>query len=254
MKPKRHETAKEILTIAWEYPSWDPNQRAFEETPAEQSGQSTAAFVRAALPVAKAIDEINGEDRRPLLVLRECMTCSGTDDALLSKTEDNERTILLSHWFRCVKLPPDVLDDDHPFTKLFGTNDPPHLFVASWDGTGQIDLKGDQSRSELWAAMEAKLKTEYKADAKRRVRDFFKLLDQYDELDQEIALLENKVDQLLETDGPDSRKMKKVQKKLEKAREELADLKEKETKLRDLGLKDTAPQPAAAEATAQAAQ
>jgi len=71
---------------------------------------------------------------------RERHTCSGTEDALISSTEDNERTYLLARWFQCVKLPPDVLADDHPFRNPFPGEKPAHLFVANHDGSGRHDL------------------------------------------------------------------------------------------------------------------
>ena len=69
--------------------------------------------------------------------------------------------MLMSRWFHCVKLPPDVVDEDHPFHELFAGEAPAHLFVARWNGAERLDLNGAQSRTELWGAMERLLTSEY---------------------------------------------------------------------------------------------
>ena len=51
--------------------------------------------------------------------MRECERCKGTDHALLSRSLDNEQTVLLTHWFHCVKLPPNVLEAKHPLPNMF---------------------------------------------------------------------------------------------------------------------------------------
>ena len=76
-----------------------------------EAKHSTAKKKRKALSREDAFKVIAGNDPRPLLVLRECKVCNGTDDALLKGGIDNERTFLLSRWFHCVKLPVDVLEE-----------------------------------------------------------------------------------------------------------------------------------------------
>ena len=184
---------------------------------------------------------------RPLLVLRECLHCTGTDDALLTRQADNEKTMLLSRWFHCVKLPPDVLDDDHPFRNLFhadpqdgdedGAPGAAHLFVARHDGSGRIDLDGAQSRTELWEAMGELLSSEYAKKTDRALKELLRTLDKYDVLDERIAQLEVDVDQRIEEDGPSSKKVKKMQKELAKLRAERDELREKAARISALQLK-----------------
>ena len=66
-----------------------------------------------ALSREEAVKKIAGTDPRPLLVVRECNLCRGANHALLSHKLDNERTLLLTQWFHCVKLRPNVLDKNH---------------------------------------------------------------------------------------------------------------------------------------------
>ena len=192
---------------------WDhPVLRA--ET-AAADGRTTAKQMARALSLEEALKQVAGKDRRPLLVLRECNSCSGTEDALFTRGADNERTYLLSRWFHCVKLPPAVLEETHPFHELFSGDDPSHLFVASWDGQERHDLSGAQSRRELWDAMEKALAGSYAQSPKKPLRSLSKLLDQLDGVDIELWELRARFELALADDGPESRKVKKMIGKLE---------------------------------------
>ncbi len=234
IKVVRQRTSKQRLKMHWDYPVYV----AQEELAIEESDEETVAvYARKALPREESFDWITGDDPRPLLVLRECKFCNGTDWALLNASEDNEKTLLLAQWFHCVKLPNDVLEEDHPFTALFEDKKPPHLFVCSNDGTGIVPLRGDQSRTELWAAMTTVLEREYTKDPKKTVQEYMKLLAEFDTIDSMEEWRQEQLDAAIEKNGPKSRQAKKIQKKLD----ELAKRKEKaiakEKKLKDLGLK-----------------
>ena len=153
---------------------------------------------------------IAGDDRRPLLVLRECLQCSGTEDALMSSKEDNERTYLLARWFHCVKLSPDVLEPDHPFRNLFPGDKPAHLFVANHDGSARHDLEGEHSRRELWNAMETALTASYVTDHAAALQALGRLLDRLDEIDRSLAELVARVE-LAVSGGGSPRKLEKLQ-------------------------------------------
>lgn len=197
--------------------------------------------MKQALTRAEAFRVLAGDDPRPLLVLRECLSCSGTDDALLSRSEDNERTLLFSRWFHCVKLPPDVLAPDHPFHVLFADKSPPHLFVSDARGGDLIALEGDQSRTELWSCMEKVLDREYEKDPGRALKRLAKLLGEYDVLDDRIARLKDRFEETIEDKGPHSPKLKKIQRDLTRAEEELAELLEEEAQASELELRPAAP-------------
>jgi hypothetical protein len=232
--PTEHgKTAKTMLKMKWNYPV---HQLVNLAATAENSGTVSKA-VRRALDKQVAFYEVAGEDRRPLLVLRECRLCNGTDDALLSRGGGNERILIMTRWFNCVKLPIEVLEDDHPFAKLFPEDHPPHLFLARWDGSEPLALRGDMSRTELTGHMYAMLKSEYKKPAERVVKDIEKIISQYDVIDEKIARLEIGVDAEIEKNGPESRKLKKLIAQLKDAEKEMADNKKKEAKLSVLGLK-----------------
>ncbi|HUR28176.1 MAG TPA: hypothetical protein VM509_08310 [Planctomycetota bacterium] len=191
-----------MLKIAWEYPTHKVEAKPTEGT--------VARSIRHALTEAEAFRYVAGNDPRPLLVLRECKTCNGTDDALLSKGADNERTALMSKWFHCVKLPVDVLQADHPFYEMFGHGDVEHLFVALPDGSSKVKLQSDTSRTELWAAMGAVLNASYKKDPQPIVKQVRKTFDRLDVLDTRLMELKMKRDDVIESDGTRSSKLDKV--------------------------------------------
>lgn len=181
-------------------------------------GRTTSKALRSALSAEDAFAAIAGDDPRPLLVLRECFVCNGTDDALLSRGVDNEKTFLFSRWFHCVKLPPDVLGDDHPFRNLFPGGKAEHLFMATRDGSLRIPLESERSRTELWSSMVQVLSADYRSDPSRSVAEIQGLLDELDTVDQKIAELQTRMEELLETKGPGDKKLDKVQGQLGDAR------------------------------------
>ena len=232
--PTEHgKTAKTLLKMKWNYPV---HQLVNLAAPKEDGG-TVSKRVRRALDRQVAFFEISGKDRRPLLVLRECRLCNGTDDALLSRSGGNERTLIMTRWFNCVKLPIEVLDEDHPFAQLFPEKHPPHLFVARWDGSEPLALRGDMSRSELTSHLYTMLSSEYQQPAEKTVKSIEKIISQYDVSDEKIARLEIAVDDEIEKNGPESRKLKKLFKQLKDAEADLASLKNQEAKLSKLQLK-----------------
>lgn len=186
------------------------------EAPRSESTGVRAA--RGALSREEALRHLAGRDPRPLLVLRECVVCNKTDDALLSKTESNEKTLIFSRWFHCVKLPVDVIEPSHPFNALFPSNDTEHLFVSAVDGSGKVPLESDTSQTELWAAMTKVLANAYAADPNSTYREIVRHLDLIDVLDGKARDLGLRQSALMETPKVDVAKVKKLE-------AEVADLK-----------------------------
>jgi hypothetical protein len=203
----RGPTSRVELKIDWECPT-------YEEKVAPDSGKTVAKRARHALKMEEAFAHLAGGDRRPMLVLRECLKCNGTDDALMTRKQDNERTLLMSRWFHCIKLPPDVLAEDHPFHALFAGEKPGHLFFARWDGSERKDLTGTQSRAELWGLMETYLASEYAEKFDVSLKELIALLDRFDRIDDELATVKDQMDDLIEKGQATSGKMGKLQEKL----------------------------------------
>lgn len=200
-----------------------------------------------ALPTEVAYRLVADGDRRPLLVLRECELCKGTDHALLSRSLDNEQTVLLTHWFRCVKLPTNVTTDVHPFHNLFAREKDgdrvPHLFFADPDGQNRKELPGDQPQSVLWDTMFDYLDRCYVEDAKAAIKQLRQVLGQYDKIDAQEQTVKARIDKEIEKHGPESPKLKKLDGDLEKLARQREKLVAKEKELRDLALKAMAQQP-----------
>jgi len=222
--------------VEWTYPVYKP------KTPKRKPGDRTVAKeVDRALPIEKAYALVADGDRRPLLILRECELCKGTDHAVLSRTLSNEQTVLLTHWFRCVKLPPNVLTEKHPFYNLFKKGKRqkkvPHLFFSDPNGDHKKALPGDQSQSDLWKVMFTYLDRCYDENAKSAIKQLRKVLGQYDTLDAQEDLIRSRIDKEIEKNGPKSRKLKKFDKQLDKVAIERKQLRQAEKELRDLALK-----------------
>ncbi len=179
-------------------------------------------------------------------MLRECKTCTGTDDALLTRKADNEKTMLMSRWFHCVKLPPDVVQEDHPFHGLFGGDAPPHLFISEWNGVARRELNGQQSRTELWTIMEQMLVSQYAQAPEPALKELFGILNSLDALDSKIGALQKKLDQEIEKAGPKSPKMAKMQKELTSLCAARSELRERAVQVSHLKLKQEGPKEAQA--------
>ena len=257
---RRGKSAKKLLEIDWVYPVWKP-----VEKPATAGDQRTVVKqVERALPLTQAYELVTDGDKRPVLILRECERCKGTDHAFLSRTLDNEQTVLLAHWFRCVKLPTNVLTENHPFYNLFARakegEKVPHLFFVDPDGANKSELPGDQPQTELWKVMFTYLDRCYDESAKEAIKELRQLLSQFDKLDAEEQLIKGKLDKEIEKNGPNSPKGNKLRADLDDTAKERQKLVAREKELRDLALrsfpaqpgqKKAAAKPAAAEAPAK---
>lgn len=221
--------------MKWDYPVYR------ERT---EKSDATTVKLRKALSYDEALQYVTGNDPRPLLVLRECKTCNKTDNALLrAGASDNEKTVLYSRWFHCVKLPVDVIQEDHPFNALFKSNDAPHFFVATRDGADMFPLETATSRSELWSSMSKVLVKSYKKDPTGCFQDVQHELDRLDVLDARVNDLESQKNALLETAGKlDASKIKRIDADLTAAKKEIADITKAIEKLTKTDLKP-APKP-----------
>ena len=184
---------------------WDfPVYRA----PDEVRGTGTAPVaVRRALTREEALRFVAGTDPRPLLVLRECTVCNKTDDALLKGGPDNDRTLVLSRFFHCVKLPVDVIDPSHPFNALFPDNESEHLFVSLAGGESKVALESEGSRTDLWAGMGRVLELAYDKNPSGSYADVLKRIDKLDLLDFKIAEIEARKGLEMESARPDRKKV-----------------------------------------------
>ena len=134
---------------------------------------------------------------------------------------------------------PSVLEEDSPFHNLFPGKSSSHLFVSSFDGTNRVPLESETSRTELWKAMTASLRSEYKKDPRKPLKVITGLLDDHDLVDDKLGQLEAKELALLEKDGPKAPKLKKIRRDMDEAVADLKELSERVRQASELELKPT---------------
>lgn len=205
----RQSTSKEILDVDWDYP--------VATTFAKKTGVHTVASeARVAWPAPAAFKKIAGDDPRPLLVMRECHACAGSEHALFSRRLDNEKTKLLLHWFHCVKLPADVQQKDHPFYNVFEFKHGfrPHLFICTADGQNKKVFTGAQPQSLLQLELNKVMKIAYQKNPKPAIQAMMNFLTKFDMYDLRETELLAQMDDAREKSGPDSSACKKIEKTL----------------------------------------
>jgi hypothetical protein len=182
-------TVQVLLQIEWDNAVW---------TPPDKTGTQAMPLP---LPPDAAIAYLAGSDQRPLLVMRECPNCRGTDLALLRTDVPNERTILLTRFFHCVRLPADVRKPDHAFAALFPGHT--HLFLCASDGSDRIDFNGIQSQNELITAMRKTIERNRDIDTSGAVNELQKALAQLDKIDALESETVQAIDRAMEQHGAD---------------------------------------------------
>jgi hypothetical protein len=228
---RRHEHSQKLLALEWDYAAVMDVEKANANVPTSSEGRMQALSREAALA------KLTAKDKRPLLVLRECEGCAGSEVALFQRKIDNERTQVLAQFFHCVKFRPNVLAPNHPFRQLFDAEKPAHLMLVSADGSTVIPFDGAQSQSDLWKGMLAMLKQECERPAESAAQQLANLMNEYDVLDLERKHLREALERELEKDGADSHRSGTLAKKVEKVEAKLKDLEAREARLLDIGLK-----------------
>lgn len=233
MSFERGATSKDRLKFDWQHP-----------VPPERAAGTSAA---GAMPLAEALDVLWGGDQRPLLILRECTRCAGTDLPLLVQSANNERTLLFAKWFRVVRLPTHVTDPGHPFHNVFARFAAPamtpHFYLLAHPGAEPVSFSGAPTQSGLWKGMAAVLRERYLVDPEKAVKEWLALLDQFDNVDARRKLAREELDAVRAEQGPKSERSKQLQERLDTFDKDKAALLAKETRITNLVLQ---PFPAAA--------
>lgn len=230
---ERGATSKDRLRIDWRHP-------------VPPAPEGTGSYVESALPLAEALRVLWEGDERPLLVLRECSFCADSDQALLSRTLNNDRTVLMTKWFRVVRLPQHVSEPRHAFHNVFAGfpfKNEPHFYLLAHPWAQPVEFTGSPMQANLWKGMWSVLSERYSRDPNKAVKEWLSLLDQFDRLDALMKSTQEELDETRAKEGPDSARAKSLQKRLADARKENTELLAREERVRDLGLLPM-PQPA----------
>jgi hypothetical protein len=223
-----------MLKLDWKYP-------VYAATEAPRTEGTAVKERRSALSREDALKYIAGTDPRPLLVVRECSVCNKTDDALLTPGVDNEKTLIYTRWFHCVKLPVDVTQPDHPFNALFPNDESEHLFVSAVDGSSKVPLESDTSRTQLWSSMDRVLSAVYVDSPGEALKSVVRHIDRIDALHQKIANLKEKRSELIEKPRVDPAKVKAIDADIEEAEQAIAAERKAIEELSRLELANAAP-------------
>lgn len=225
---ERGHTSKNRLKVDWLHP-----------VPPERDKTKTSASGR--LPIQQALDVLWAEDDgRPLLVLRECLNCKGSDGALLSRSLKNDKTMLLTKWFRTVRLPAHVTDYSHPFHNVF-TDLPfkkrwPHVFLLADRNAKPVEFTGKQTQSQLWRGMFKVLEQRYAKNPKKAVKQWLRVLDRFDVIDARRTILKEDLLKERAANGATSKRARKMTEQLAELEAQYKQVLTEEQKVRDLAL------------------
>lgn len=183
-------TAKSRLTYAWE---------SVCVMPPAAEGPTVAVVKAKALPFAEAVALLVDGDLRPLLVLRESWPLGGSESVEMDRKLQNEKTLLLAKWFRCVQVTDSVQHKDHPLHSLFASTPAPRLVLCSPDGSHLSAWHGDETLSRLWAEMLELLGRHVDGDCAGSVQELLGVLSRYDHIDSMETELSTRLDRLLDT-------------------------------------------------------
>ena len=185
----------------------------------------------------QAIQHLRKDDPRPLLILRDCEGCANKEGDLLKRSLMDERFILGTDWFHCVKLPHEVIEEDNVLSSLFTGKSPAHVVVATWDAKTIVPIKRASAKG-MWQGMSKVLKKDYKGSADKAVKSLQRMLVEYDKIDGRVADLELQLE-AKEARGKDAR-ARKIRNQLASLEKDRDDLIKQEEKLRDLKLRPNA--------------
>jgi len=186
------------------------------------------------LGVEEVIQTLRKDDPRPLLIMRDCEGCQNKEGDLLKRTLEDERFLLATPWFHCVRLDNRALEEDHPYNKLFRGSKPAHVVLATWDG-GKVLNVTRAGQKEIWKSMQVVLRSSYKKSAPKAMKGLSRLLEEFDALDnREEELLQQLAAK--EAAGKEQR-AEKIRKDIAELGEDRQEALDEEVKLRDLGMK-----------------
>ena len=179
-----------------------------------------------------ALREVKGRDPRPVLLLRDCDACAGKDDALLESSMEDEKILLASRWFHCVRVDKGVLKSNHPLNALFPDNNAPHMILYSNDASVAMPLGGRPSAKKLWSAMNKVLTRDYVKPAEQAMTRLIALLSKFDALDSRKEELSGQREKT-----EDAKKASALDQELRMLADQMKKAKEDEKKASDLGLR-----------------
>ena len=227
----RGSTSRSRLKADWQTP------RARGERARDESGPGRTVShdaKKTSLDLQSALKELRGDDPRPLFILRDCDGCKNKEGDLLKRTLQDERLLLASGWFHCVRFSHDVMDPEHPYHIIFKHERHPHIALASWDLKTFVQVHR-AGQKDVWKAMKRIIGKDYKKSPESAMKNLVKILNEFDAIDDRENALKRQLSTKRER-GKMAR-AKILEKELGALAEEREELIEDEMKLRDLVFK-----------------
>lgn len=222
---ERGATSLDRLAPDWDFPVHVP----------ERNQETTVAS--GALPRAAAFAAIAAGDPRPLLIVREAD--DGFGSALFAEAACDERVLMLTGWFHCVKLPHNVLTENHPFRNALTDGKVPaegaRVVLSRADGSGAVALDERTGQQDLLHALTAVLRGAYPRDAGRPMGQLLALLGEFDRVDAELVRLQTDLEKTLDRHGNRPSRLERLRAQIREATAERELLLQREAELRDLG-------------------
>ena len=211
----RSYTSRKRLGVQWRYPPPMPERaKTFED----------------------AIKIVRGEgDYRPLLLFRDGDELGKRADAFIPEHKESERSLLMTHWFRCVVLDRRIGEKKHMLHEIVAKYPKALVLLCTWDGKTVVPLKTTRPQGEFRAAMLRILRIEYKKDPAEALKRWLKMLDDFDEFERKIEEQDRRVLEVSRKRGKKGAarhiaKLKSIKKKYGR-------LRKREPKMLELGLR-----------------
>lgn len=172
---------------------------------------------------------------KPVLINRETERRDPKVAKLYKEALASERFALAAHWFCCIKVGDEVLDENHPLSPLFSGSNPPALVLMSPDGKKRVAFLGTVQQRVAWTPIANMLATAYEKDPTAAVKGLEKLLCTFDKIDSEQSELKTQLERA--TKRRDQGKIAAVQQRIAAADARFKEALAEEEKLRALVLR-----------------
>ena len=117
--------------------------------------------------------------------------------------------MLLSRWFRAIRIAPGHAGPDGPFGPLFEPDDS-HVVLVEPDGARVIGFSGTQSSDDIQRAMLGMLR-DLGVDPRRDLQRAIRSLSRLDMIDAALAIVLDQLDAEQEDESPDRAEIRKLE-------------------------------------------
>ena len=168
--------------------------------------------------------------KKPILVFIESADDTGANDKVANIVFDNNKVILGSRFFKCVRMSAADAEND-ALLRDSGKKLPRIVMITPDYEIGKV-VQGKVKAGDVYKAMKAVAKKSYKGNFERNVKALLKLPADYDSLNAELKVLKAKKEK-----GLKPNEVKKVNKKIADLEDQQKKLEERQAELLKMDLK-----------------